>query len=327
MSFSLLGIGSPLLDIQVRTTDEFLLNHVPGEKGGMEPVSTEEIDRIVSSSSVEPEIFPGGAAGNTIFALNSFQVKSALRGKLGRDKYMERYFDFSSQRDVSTHQLIVCNEGATGCCLALVTEDAERTMRSCLGVSLELTEQDIETSAFSEYDAVLVEGFMAYSGKLEHMVRCAKKHGKFVILDLASFEIADKFRALFIGIASDVDMVVANEFEAAAFTGSNDPVESLNKLKEYFSTAVVKCGSDGVWFSGNSDAFFVPAHPVEQVIDTTAAGDLWLAGYIYGKDKGASDEIAVKCGTMFSAKIISHTGSILTEKDIEELKFSLKEII
>ena len=93
MSFSLLGTGSPLLDIQLWTTDEFLSKHVPGSKGGMEPISVEDIDRIIAASSAAPSIFPGGAAGNTVFALSSFQVKCALRGKLGDDKYKEKYFE------------------------------------------------------------------------------------------------------------------------------------------------------------------------------------------------------------------------------------------
>ena len=327
MSFSLLGTGSPLLDIQIPVTDEFLARHVPGGKGGMEPVSTEDIDRIIASSPAEPAIFPGGAAGNTIFALSSFQVKCALRGKLGKDKFKDKYFAFAAERNVCTDQLIISDEGKTGCCLALVTDDAERTMRSALGVSLELTESDIENSAFEDYDAVLLEGFMAYSGKLETMVNNAKKHGRFVIFDLASFEIAKKFKELFLTLAPSIDMVVANESEAYAFTGKDNPEEALRELKKFFRSAVVKCGAQGVWFSNSNEEFFVPSHPAKQVVDTTAAGDLWLAGYITGKDRGASEQLAVKCGTLFASKIIAHPGSILTPEDIEELKLSLKEIL
>ena len=327
MSFSLLGTGSPLLDIQLWTTDEFLSKHVPGSKGGMEPISVEDIDRIIAASSAAPSIFPGGAAGNTVFALSSFQVKCALRGKLGDDKYKEKYFEFCRENQVSTDQLIISGTGSTGCCLALVTDDAERTMRSALGVSLELNSEDIESAAFSDYDAVLIEGFMAYSGILDLMAKCADKHGKFVILDLASFEIAEKFRDLFLSLSPYVDMVVANEAEARAFTGKCVPQESLAELRKHFSTAVVKCGEKGVWFSGNNEEFFVPAYPAEKVVDTTAAGDLWLAGYIYGRDRGVSEQLSVKYGTMFSAKIISHAGSILNQQDIEELKISLEDTV
>ena len=327
MAFSLLGTGSPLLDIQIRATDEFLAKHVPGSKGGMEPISVADIDRIIAASFVEPGIFPGGAAGNTVFALSRFGVKCALRGKLGKDKYQEKYFEFCRQNQVNTKELIISDTNSTGCCLALVTDDAERTMRSALGVSLDLSDEDISSASYSEYDAVLVEGFMAYSGKLDVMVRCAKEHGRFVILDLASFEIAEKFRDLFIQLSSMVDMVVANEAEAQAFTGKNNPEDSLAELKKYFSAAVVKCGAKGVWFSGKDEEFFTPAFPVENVVDTTAAGDLWLAGYICGRDRGKSERTAVKYGTVFSAKIISHAGSILTEKDVEELTFLLEDMI
>ncbi len=324
MSFSLLGTGSPLLDIQLQVTDEFLREHVPGNKGGMEPVTTEVIDKIVSKSPFRPLFFPGGAAGNTVFALSRFGVKCALRGKLGCDAYKEKYFEFARRHNVDTSQLVISGEGRSGCCLALVTPDAERTMRSALGVSLELNESDIVNAAYSGYDAVLVEGFMAYSGMLELMVKSAKKHNCFVIFDLASFEIAEKFRELFITLMPYIDMVVANSSEAAAFTGKSDPHESLAELKKFVSTAVVKCGADGVLFANDKEEFSIPAYPPERLVDTTAAGDLWLAGYIYGRNCGVSERVAVEYGTMFSAKIIAHSGSVLTDEDIEELKVLLR---
>ena len=319
MSFSLLGIGSPLLDIQQLVSDDFIAINVSGNKGGMEPVSAEEIDNIVSKSGSVPQIFPGGAAGNTIFALSRFGVKCALRGKLGNDKYKEKYFSFAAQNGVDTSQLIISDTGSTGCCLALVTADAERTMRSALGVSLELTCSEISSSAFDDFDAVLVEGFMAYSGQLENMVNFAAEHNKFIIFDLASFEIARKFKPLFSSFSDKISMLVANEQEAMAFTGKECAKEAFDELSSRFPVVAFKRGAEGVWFSRNGEKVSVPAFPAEKVIDTTAAGDLWLAGFIYAKDAGADDRQAVIIGTMFSAKIISHPGSMLTEQDEQEL--------
>ena len=319
MSFSLLGIGSPLLDIQQQVSDDFIAMHVSGNKGGMEPVSAEEIENIVSRAGSVPQIFPGGAAGNTIFALSRFGVKSALRGKLANDKFKEKYFSFAAQNNVDTSQLIISDTGSTGCCLALVTSDAERTMRSALGVSLELTCDEISSSAFDDYDAVLIEGFMAYSGQLENMVNFAAEHNKFIIFDLASFEIAQKFKPLFTSFADKISMLVANEQEALAFTGEENIKNAFEKLSSDFPAVAVKRGADGVWFARGKEKISVPSFPAEKVVDTTAAGDLWLAGFIYAKDAGTDDRQAAVTGTMFASKIISHPGSMLTGADVQEL--------
>ena len=320
MSFSLLGTGSPLLDIQLAVDDCFLEQAVPGKKGGMEPLTSEEISGIIQKSGKTPEYFPGGAAGNTVFALSRFQVKSALRGKLASDgNFTSRYLQFCNEHGVDTSQLVFSDTGSTGCCLALVTPDAERTMRSALGVSLELSSQEIADSAFSDYDAALFEGFMAYSGKLKEMVSQARSQKCFTILDLASFEICRKFRELFLELMPQVSMIVANSQEAEAFTGSPDPETALDILSSMVKVCAVKCGAQGVWFSGNGERFFTPAYPAEAVVDTTAAGDLWLAGYIAGKDRGFDDRTSVVCGTMFSSKVISHRGSVLTDDDVLQL--------
>ena len=324
MSFSLLGIGSPLLDIQQQVSDDFITSCVRGKKGGMEPVSAEEIDDIVSKAGVPPQIFPGGAAGNTVFALSDFGVKCALRGKFGKDKYKEKYLAFAAEHHVDTSQLIVSDTGCTGCCLALVTSDAERTMRSALGVSLELTSQEIADSDFDDFDAVLIEGFMAYSGQLENMIESAYKHRKFIIFDLSSFEIARKFKELFCSFSDKISMLVSNEAEAMAFTGKDTAEAAFEELKNQFPVAVVKRGADGVLFSRDKKSFHVPAFPPEKLVDTTAAGDLWLAGFIFGKDSGFDDVRAVEIGTMFSSKIISHPGSVFTQNDIKELKELLR---
>ena len=324
MSFSLLGTGSPLLDIQLAVDDRFIAAAVPGAKGGMEPVSAEDIESIIRKSGRTPEFFPGGAAGNTVFALSRFKVRCALFGKLSaHGDLTSRYLEFCAAHDVDTSRLIFSEHGSTGCCLALVTPDAERTMRSALGVSLDLSSSEIKSAAFSRYDAALFEGFMVYSGKLHEMVMCAHQQGVFTILDLASFEICRKFRRELTEIMPCVSMVVANRQEAEAFTGKSDPEEALDILSGMVGVCSVKCGADGVWFSGNGKKFFTPAYPAERVVDTTAAGDLWLAGYICGKDRGADDRVSVTLGTMFSSKIIARRGAILGDDDIIQLEKSI----
>ena len=319
MSFSLLGIGSPLLDIQLKVDDAVLIRHVPGSKGGMEPVTKEEIREMISKAPGSPVFSPGGAAGNTVFALSAFGVEAALFGKLGIDSFAEKYLSFADNCGVDTSQIIRQENGDTGCCLAMITDDAERTMRSSLGVSLDLSCREIENAAFDDYDAVLVEGFMVFSGKLEKMISEAHSRGCFVILDLASFEIASGYRELFLSVSDKVSMVVANEAEAAAFTGKDEPEQSLKELRKIFPAAVVKCGSNGVWFSDKEECFFTPAVPA-CAVDTTAAGDIWLAGFIYARNCGANNAVAVRCGTLFASKIIAHTGSVLNSDDIKSLK-------
>lgn len=324
MSFTLLGVGSPLLDIQITADDDFLQQFVPGKKGGMEPLPGSEIEKIVKESGSAPQIFPGGAAGNTVIALCRMGAKAALRGKISRDENGGRYLKFAAGYGADISHLLIADEGCTGCCLAVVTPDAERTMRSALGVSLDMTLQEISRSDFSSFDAVLIEGFMVYSGVLDKMIKCAKESGRCVIFDLASFEIASKFRDMFLDLMPYIDILVANSSEAEAFTGESDPGKSLAALRKLVPCAAVKCGENGVWFSCGNETFSVPAVPVDNAVDTTAAGDHWLAGFIYGRDRGESFRKSVEYGTLFASKIIRHQGSVLTDEDVVELKMQLK---
>ena len=322
MSFKFLGVGSPLLDILLPVDEAFLAAHVPGSKGGMEPLSSDGIDLIINSGNTKPLILPGGAAGNTVFALSQMGVDARLFGKIATDERAGIYRRFCRECQVGTDCLCVSDSGSTGCCLVLITPDAERTMRSDLGVSLELTLPELAKADFSRYDAVLTEGFMAYSRIFPELLHRIKASGSYLALDLSSFEVVKQFYCQLDDLVFKyVDLLIANQDEAEAFTGCREPEEIFAELqKRGIRDAVIKCGKNGAYLQVSGERCHVPALPVSPVVDTTAAGDLWCAGYFYGRSDNRSLEECGRLGSAFASEVIRQTGSLLPAGAIEKLK-------
>ena len=321
MAFRLLGVGGPLLDLLLSVDDDFLAAWVPGAKGGMEPVTGDWIDALLAASPRKPLIRPGGSAGNTVFALNQLGVDAALWGKLGNDARGGVYRDFCRRYGVDTSELLTGDFAPTGCCLSLITPDAERTMRSALGISLEVTLPELARVDFSYRDAVLIEGYMAYSRIFPELLRRASASGCYVALDLASFEVVKHFYCQLTELLRYVDLVLANAAEMAALTGVADPASALAELKTTFDgDVVIKLGADGVLADIGKTVLTAPAEPVTDVVDTTAAGDLWSAGYFYGVSCKLSAASCLRWGARCAAEVIRQPGSLLPPEAIDRLR-------
>ena len=152
--FRILGFGSPLVDLIAAVDDDFLAREVAGGKGGTLSVTAEEQRALISKLPAPPRMLTGGSAGNTVFALNRLGVESSLLGKLGRDDFGRRFRERLKEIGGSDECLFSSERSSTGACLVMSTPDGERTMRSCLGASLELTPADLAGLFYSYYKVV-----------------------------------------------------------------------------------------------------------------------------------------------------------------------------
>ncbi len=320
-TIKVLGAGSPILDLLLNVEDEFI-SKISGGKGGMVHVNANEMNEIIKMASSKPSMVPGGSAANTIFGLAELGLPTAFLGKVGNDNegrfYVERYAGMGG--DIGHFKKTA--DKPTGRCLSMVTPDSERTMRTDLGAASLLSPEDIAEENFSGIGLVHIEGYLLFNRPLlQKILEIAKKHTCKISLDLASYEV--------VGISKDVlpdmltkyvDIVFANEDEAAAFTGTKDMDRALDVLSEYCGTAIVKLGKKGSIIRSGGEKVTISAELVDKPVDTTGAGDLWASGFLYGFLNGKSLADSGKFASLVSAEVVKVMGAAIPSERWLQIK-------
>jgi sugar/nucleoside kinase (ribokinase family) len=207
----------------------------------------------------------------------------------------------------------------------MITPDSERTMRTDLGIASSLTPEDITHEDFEGVDHVHVEGYLLYiEGVTEKILATAKECGCTVSIDLATFELVRIKREHLSQLMKNyVDIVFANEDEAAEFAGSDDPGKQAAALYELCPVVAVKLGADGCYLQDDSGVYIIPGKKVD-VVDTTAAGDLWAAGFLDGWLNGGSLQQCGEFGNITAAEVIQVMGSQISDENWHKINEQLK---
>jgi sugar/nucleoside kinase (ribokinase family) len=269
------------------------------------------------------EWVPGGSAGNTVFALARMGVDVAMLGKTGKDSEGGYYREKLVSLGGSDREFLLSETVPTGVCLSLITPDAERTMRSDLGAASCLTPEDIEKVDFSRYSIVLIEGYMLFSAAFDAVIAAAAKAGCKIVFDLATFEVVNIFRDKINALLDYVDILFANADEAAALVGNIPEDEQLEKLAGRCSTAVLKLGKRGAMVKRSGEKVKVSAELVENPVATTASGDLWAVGFLYGFVKGRPLEDCARYGSILSGEVVKVIGSQLPDESWKKIEKAL----
>lgn len=311
----IIGIGSPLVDYTAEIDDAFLAKHITGKKGGTVHISDTERDAILAALDGNLLKTPGGAAANTIAALGKMGIRSAFSGKLGSDAdgIFFRQEMIASGVDVS---YLFTGNDSTGYCISLVTPDAERTMRSNLGVSVMIGETDWKKCDFHRFSWMLAEGYMLQVDGFENIFDCAAAAGCAAALDISSIEIARKMRdTLPQLLKSKIKMLFCNADEAAALTGNDSPEHNAQIISSWVDIAVVKLGAAGSIIKCGSDPLIrIPAFDMGKAVDTTAAGDHYAAGFFFALARNKSLEKCGIAGSIMGGAAAAVRGSRLSEK-------------
>ncbi|MFZ5563593.1 MAG: adenosine kinase [Thermodesulfobacteriota bacterium] len=291
------GVGSALVDLLAREEDAFL-EMLGGAKGGMTLVESEFIERAIERASQKPSIVSGGSACNTVAGIGMLGGEARFIGVLGQDSFGELFHYDLKQSNVEP--VLARSASPTGKVLSVITPDAQRTMFTCLGASTELDPAAMTRQTFERCAIVVVEGYLLFNPALMlATVRAAKEAGALVSLDLASFDVVHQSRSLLKTIVTDyVDILIANEDEARAYTGQTDPLTALEGLSENVTIAALKVGALGSYLSRSGEVVRVQPQTGCTAVDTTGAGDLWAAGFLYGLVNGYSLD---RCGALGSA--------------------------
>lgn len=307
---AILGVGSPIVDLLAQVPEAFLAT-IAGAKGGMELILPETMDGIVARLSAFPVEAPGGSAANTVCALSRLGLPVGLLGKMGEDDMAGVYRNAFSALGGNCSQFKTTSEKPTARCLSLITPDGERTMRTDLGAAMLLTPNEVTPEDFDAYTHVHIEGYALFDEPLTlKILEMALAHSCSVSLDLGSFEVVHATKANLENWLRDyVDIVFANEDEAAAFCDSDSPETALDAFGELCATTAVKLGADGAWLQSGSERIFTEANKVDAVVDTTGAGDCWAAGFLYGHLQGLPLETSGALAALIGAETVRTLGA------------------
>ncbi len=316
----IIGIGSALLDVLARVPEESVAA-LPGGKGGMVLVDETEMGALVSRLPQDAALVPGGSAANTVLGLGHLGLPGRMLAKVGDDERGSLYRRNAEAAGIDGVAFKVNPTVATGTCVSLVTPDSERTMRTYLGAAATMAPGEITVADFAGCGHAHIEGYMLFNRELMlHLLKTAKAAGCTVSLDLASYEVVQAAADILPDLLGQwVDMVFANEDEAAAFVGSKDENEALDRLAALCDVAVVKLGRRGALIRRGAERVAVEACLVSAV-DTTGAGDLWATGFLYGFHTGRSLADCGALGARVAAEVVQVMGADIPESRWQALR-------
>jgi len=311
--YDVLGIGNALFDILVRVEDEFLTGHGMA-KGSMALIDEARAASIYSDMGPATEV-SGGSAANTIVGVAQLGARAAYVGKIKDDQIGRLYAHDIRAAGVAFDTAAAKDGPATGCSYILVTPDGERTMNTYLGAAQELSAADIVEGEIAAASIVYLEGYLwDPKDAKEAFVKAsqiAHKNGRKVALTLSDAFCVGRYRDEFIGLMRDktVDLIFANEAELGSLYNTQDFDAALAQLRNDVALGVVTRSEKGCVVAAKEGITAVSAFPAKNVIDTTGAGDLFAAGFLFGLVRNAGYEQAGRLGAMAAAEVIQHIGA------------------
>lgn len=309
----ILGIGNALIDALVQVDNDQILSELNLPKGSMQLIDRERYFHIRERfASLRQTHTTGGSACNTILAIANMGGTPGLIGRIGTDS-LARTFEESCTKHGIQARLIRDAQLPTGVASTIITPDGQRTFGTYLGAAVALTADDLREEWFEGYDYFYIEGYLVQNHDLiRRAVQMAHEAGLEVCLDLASYNIVESDRDFFGELLAQTDIVFANELEARAFTGIDDPQQNVEHLATLCHTAVVKVGKEGVLVRQGTEQVACPARDVPHVVDTTAAGDYFSAGFLYALSQGESLLRCAQLGSLLAGHIIEVVGTALS---------------
>jgi len=307
------GIGSPLVDVIARA-DEALLDRLGLVKGSMTLIDLDQAEAIYASMPASIEI-SGGSAANTVAGVAALGGRAGFIGKVAQDAMGEVFTHDITASGVDFEAAIHdAGDGGTGRCLVIVTDDAERTMATHLGVANTFAPGDVDGLLLTRTKITYLEGYLfdqapAKNAMCEAIESTHAADGS-VAMSLSDSFCVERHRGDFLSLLNeDIDLLFANEDEAMALFKAASLSAALDALEDTGVLSVVTLGERGCAVVTPAGRFEVPAAPVERVVDTNGAGDLFAAGFLFGMTNGLDPEQSARLAGLCAAEVISHLGA------------------
>src|ERR1700688_2465125 len=308
--YDVLGIGNAIFDVLVQTDEKFLADHGM-TKGGMTLIDEARAASIYRDMGPATEM-SGGSGANTIVGIANFGARAAFIGKVKDDQIGRLYTHDIRAAGVAFETKPASDGPATGCSYILVTPDGERTMNTYLGAAQELTPDDIDAAEVAASSIIYLEGYLwdpeSAKDAFVKASTIAHQAGRQVALTLSDSFCVDRYRGEFLDLMRNgaVDLIFANEAELHSLYQTADFDTALTQLRSDVNLGVVTRSEKGCVVASADGVRAVPAFPIEKMVDTTGAGDLFAAGFLFGLVRGAGHENAGRLGALAAAEVIQH---------------------
>ncbi len=315
----IVGIGSALVDFLVHENDSFI-GRVGAVKGGMTLVESDVIDKTVAMASGKPEVVPGGSACNTAVGVGSLGGQGRFVGKRGPDELGDLFE--TGLKGHNVEPFLFKSRTATGRVLSIITPDAQRTFLTFLGAAAEMSPEEVRSGCFKGAAVVHVEGYLLYNRELIMTVlNEARQAGACISLDLSSFTVVEDSVDILEDIVDQyVDILIANEDEARAFTGYDNEMKAVAALSEKAALAVLKIGPRGSLVAFEGQVTRIEPMGTGTAVDTTGAGDLWAAGFLYGIVNGFSLEKSGQLGSACGYEVCQVVGAGISDDGWDRIR-------
>jgi adenosine kinase len=311
--YDVLGIGNAIVDVIARAEDDFLVRQKM-QKGTMALIDEQRAEAIYDAMGPAIET-SGGSAANTIVGLASLGARTAFIGKVKGDELGRAFTHDIRAAGVAFDTPPASDGPSTARCYVLVTPDGERTMNTYLGAAQDLHPNDVDDDAVAAASITYLEGYLwdPKNAKDAFLKAAAAAHraGRLVALTLSDAFCVDRWRNEFLQLVRSrtVDLLFANEAELRSLYETADFDAAVAALRNDARFAVVTRSEKGCIVIGPEKTEAVPAFPIARLVDTTGAGDLFAAGFLFGIAKGSDHQTAARLGALAAAEVIQHLGA------------------
>jgi sugar/nucleoside kinase (ribokinase family) len=310
----LCGLGNAIVDIFLDLNDQEFAA-LAFERGTMRLVELDDQKALLARfQGREPRLVSGGSVANSVIAFSQLGGQAGFIGCVGDDRYGLFYTSEFQELGIDIGNPVIVGE-ATGTCVAIVTPDAERTMRTCLAVSSQLAARHVDEACIAKSDWLFIEGYVFANpatgqGAIREAIRCARKHSTKIALTCSEAFVVQVFGDPFFEALKSADLLFCNETEACAVTKTTRAADAFARLKGMVASAVVTAGGDGVYIRHAGVEAHVPAFPC-QPRDLTGAGDMLAGAFLYGITHGVDPRQAARAACFLAMKVITQIGARL----------------
>ena len=324
--YDVIAIGNAIVDVMAPCEDE-LIDELQLNRGGMTLVDTARARELYDAMGPAREI-SGGSAANTLAGLAALGAQCAFIGQVADDQFGQIFTHDIRAVGVDFDTPTRRGEPPTGRCLIFVTPDGQRTMNTFLGASQFLPAAALSEEAIGRASILYLEGYLwdpeEPRAAMRRAIEAARAAGRKIAFTLSEVFVIDRHGDDFRALIADglIDILFANHLELAALTGLEDFEDGIAALEDKVPTLVVTRSAEGAVAVSHGERAEVAAEPIERVVDTTGAGDLFAAGFLAGLARGLGLEASLKLGAIAAAEVIQHYGA-RPEADLKALSGGL----
>ena len=323
MKYDCLFVGNAIVDILADVSFEFM-NDQGIEPGSWRPVEKEEIEKL-QSIIPDNKVASGGSAANSAVGFSFLGGSSAFIGRVKNDALGIEYIKDMDDAGVKFTSNPSETGLDTGRCLVYVTPDAQRSMRTYLGAASQLSPDEVNEESIANSAIVYVEGYLwdedLAKSSCKKALELAKKNNIQTALSLSDSFCVNKWHEEILDLTKNVDIVFGNEDEFKALFKTEILSDAISASRSQLKLSIITRGHNGSIVISDSQTDEVVAYPPDKLVDTTGAGDLYPAGFLYGLSKNMRHHECANLGSYLSSRVISVLGP-RTEKDIRELAIS-----